>query len=482
MEPSDLLARIHNWDHGPGHRSARLARSITAAIEAGRLPTGTRLPPERALATALEVSRGTVARTYERLRDDELVFTHHGAGTVVGDPATPTHPTTAQLLRSDSIVATVGQHDNSIDLRAAAWAADSFLNSLMQPTAPPVAFTDEGYHPAGLAELREALAARLTRSGLPTSAEQLVITTGAQQAIDTVLSTMTRPGDPVIVEDPSWPGIFELLSIRHLRPHTVPPTPQDHLPILRALRERRADLAYVVPSFHNPTGGVLAAPARRLVVEAAATGSVTLIDDLTMADLWIDEPPPPPLAAIAEHANIEATIITVGSLSKVFWGGFRLGWIRATDHTIRQLARVKAVLDLGTSIPGQLAALSALARYDEIASHRRLTLRTNHRVMIEALREQLPEWSFPTPAGGMSLWVDTGRPSVDGIVARARSAGVRIPPAAACTVSDHDLGHLRLTMTRPANDLVAAVSRLAEVVRTTSASTGLPHMQAPRVG
>lgn len=462
----DLLARLPRWDDGTGHRSARLARTITAAIGDGRLPPGTSLPAERQLATTLEVSRGTVVRAYDRLRADRLVHTRQGAGTVVGDEDTAAGREVVLhgALRADSILATVGNRDAStIDLRVASWDADRRLISLVcdEPArwASAVAGHD-GYHPAGLDELRRDLAVYLTASGLPTEPEQLLLTGGAQQAVDTVLSTLVRPGDPVLVEDTSWPGIFELLSIRHTRPIPVTVAGLDHLPLLRALRERRADLAYLIPTFHNPTGSLMAAHVRRLVVEAAIEGGVRLIDDLTIADLWIDEPPPPPLAMAVPGAD--EAVITIGSLSKTLWGGLRVGWIRAEERLLRQLVRVKTVLDLGSSVPSQLAALNALEHIDEIAATRRATLREHREVLLDGLATHLPGWSVTPPAGGLSAWVDTGLPSADGIVARARALGVHVPPASACTVNDHDLGHLRLTLSRPREELTEALRRLGQ--------------------
>lgn len=462
MDAPDLLARLPRWDDGAGHRSVRLARAIAAAIGDGRLTDGTSLPSERPLAAKLEVSRGTVVRAYDRLRADGLVHTRRGAGTVVGADGTAVrgHGPPGGL-RADSIVATVGNRDTStIDLRVASWDADDAIVALLgqTPTMSSAIRGQDGYHPVGLPELRRELAAHLTATGLPTLPEQLLITGGAQQAVDTVLSTLCRPGDPVLVEDTSWPGIFELLSIRHLRPSPVAVAAADHLPLLRALRERRADLAYLVPTFHNPTGTVLPAHVRRMVVEAAAEGGALLVDDLTMAELWIDRPPPPPLATVVPEAADH--VITIGSLSKSLWGGLRVGWLRAEERLFRQLARVKAVLDLGTSVPSQLTALTALPHIDEIVAGRRDALREHRRVLLDGLATHLPDWTVTPPAGGLSVWVDTGVPSADGIVERARARGVRVPPAAACTATDHDLGHLRLTLSRPASELAEATRRL----------------------
>jgi DNA-binding transcriptional MocR family regulator len=415
------------------------------------------------LAAALEVSRGTVVRAYDDLRDRGCVETRQGAGTVVGTIDDAGRARLVETLRADGIVAAVGHRDpTTVDLRVATWDGDDDVLALLRMDPDLLAQAvrgHDGYWPLGLPPLRAAIADRLTMLGLPTDAEQVVVTNGSQQAVDTVLSTLTRPGDPVAVERTSWPGVFELLSVRHLRPWPVTEVARDHVPLLRVLRERRADVAYLVPSFHNPTGEVLAAPARRLVVEAAAEGGGVVIDDLTLAELWIDRPPPPPLAAtvpdLAEH------VITVGSLSKSLWGGLRLGWLRADGQVLRQLARVKTVFDLGAPVPAQLTALAALEHADGVVEARRTELRARRDAFVAALRHHLPTWRIPAPTGGLSMWVDLGEADGDTFAARATEHGVRVPPARACSVDGQDLGHLRLTLSRPVPELETAAERLA---------------------
>ncbi len=467
MDGHELLMRIGplaGEASGPV-RSAQLAAAIADAIADGRLPRGTSLPAERSLAAVLQVSRGTVARTYDRLRDGDLVHTRHGAGTSVGS-AHEQGPTGAAVaaLRSDSIVAAAGHRDRTmIDLRIAAWDGDDVLAACLQPD--PAALRravvgQDGYWPEGLPDLREAVARHLARHGLPTEASQLVITSGAQQAIDVVLSTVTRPGDPLLLEHTTWSGVLELATVRHLRPLAIPQVANDHIPLLRALRERRADLAYLVPSFHNPTAAVLPAPARRLVVEAAAAGGATVLDDATVAELWIDEPPPRPLAAAYPGAGEH--VITIGGLSKAVWGGLRLGWLRAEEPVIRQLARTKAALDIGNPVVAELAGLRVLERFDDLAEQRRTELRRRRDAFVDALTTHLPDWQVEAPGGGLSLWVDLGGVDSDAVVTRARRFGVRVPPARSHVVDGRDPGHLRLTLSRPAEELVVAAERLAD--------------------
>ena len=477
MDAADLLTRLAPLIDGGSPTSRRIAAAMAAAIADGRLPVGGRLPSERELAAALGVSRGTVVRTYTRLRDEGLVRTTHGAGTTVGGGRGDQVPLAS--LRADGVVAAVGQHEQGmIDLRVAAWDGDEDLADALRVDPAEQAravHRQDGYWPQGLPALRELLAQRLTGLGLPTDAEQLLITNGAQQAIDIVLTSIARPGDPVLIEETTWPGLVELLPIRHLRPATVPLAAHDHVGLLRALRERRADVAYLIPSFHNPTGAVMPAPVRRLVVEAAVSSGATVIEDLALAELWMDAPPPPPLAAILPEAADR--VVTIGSLSKTLWGGLRLGWIRAEEGLLRHLVGIKTVCDLGTGVPSQLAAIQALAHADRIVARRRVELRERRDRALAALARHLPDWRTAVPAGGMSLWVDVGGQDADQIARRAREHGVRVPSARVCSADGRALGHLRLTLARPAEELEEAVARLAAASRGVTTG-GLPGLAA----
>jgi DNA-binding transcriptional MocR family regulator len=468
MEPAELLSRLPGWDGGRGHRSARLSRALARAIEDGRVPLGTRLPAERHFADVLGVSRGTVVRAYASLREQGHAHTRQGSGTYAGGPGDRSGRA-AELARSLSVSGTAAlteRDDDAIDLRFAAWSSDAETLRLAQAGAPglrPADLPDHGYWPLGLAALREAVAGRLTSQGLPTTADQVLITNGAQQAIDLVLATLAGYQDTVLVPEVTWPGTVELLAIRGLRPLTVPRIGDhelDQVALLSQLRDGRSPLAYLVPSFDNPTGAVLPAPVRRLAVEAAIEGGTVLLDDQSPAELWIDAPPPLPLAAMLPEAGQH--VVTVGSLSKLAWGGLRIGWLRAEGPLFDRLARVKAAVDLGNPVAAQLAALRLMPDLDRLVTVRREELGRRRDALTAALGEALPSWRFTPPAGGLSVWVDLGGVACEGFVAAAAEHGVRLAPGRIHHALGHETGHVRLPLSHDAGTLEEAVSRLAD--------------------
>jgi DNA-binding transcriptional MocR family regulator len=474
VRASDLLDRLPAWDERSGPRSHALADALQDAVGDGRLTPGTRLPAERELAQVLEVSRGTVVRAYDRLRERGAATTRHGSGTVLAGASPRGADRRAAALFDElpasSLLAGMAEDRavGTIDLRGAAWPGIAGLPAeAFQRTPEQLALlTDHnGYRPLGLPELRRTVAARLTAQGLPTDASQIIITAGAQQALDLVLTTFTEDGDPVLVEELTYPGFLELLATRRLRPRPVPLGRDgvDHLALGRALQQRTPPLSYLVATHHNPTGTTVPGPLRRLIAEQVVETGGVLVDDASLAEVWLDQPPPPPIVASLPEAD--AHVVTVGSASKWLWGGLRVGWLRASGSLFDRLARVKVILDLGTSIEAQLTTNALLEQADEILAVRRAALRRQVAALTDALHEELPGWRFTRPSGGLSLWVDLGGAPGDTMAQLAARHGVLVPPARVCAASGRDVGHLRLTFSQDPATLRHAATALAAAWR-----------------
>ncbi len=474
MHATELLRRLPGWDQRSGPRSHALADALREAVATGTVPAGTRLPAERELAAALSVSRGTVVRAYDRLREAGVATTRHGSGTVLG----PRHlrgtarrsVSLVEDLPADSLLAGIDEPRGpaTIDLRVAAWQGTAGLpeDAFVRTADEVAALRDEtGYRPLGLPALRRQIARHLTAQGLPTDPSEIIVTSGGQQALDLVLTTLTEPGDPVLVEELTYPGLLELLTTRRLRARPLPLGRDgvDHLALGRALHQRTPPLTYLVATHHNPTGRTVPAPLRRLIAEQVVETGGVLIDDATLADVWLDAPPPPPIAASLPEAS--AHVITIGSVSKWLWAGLRVGWVRASGALLDRLARVKVILDLGTSIESQLTTAALLTHADAVLDQRRAALRSRYETLAGALAEQLPGWRFERPTGGLSLWVDLGGAPGDAIAQLAAQHGVLVPPARVCAANGRDVGAIRLTFGRDEESLRRAVDGLAAAWR-----------------
>lgn len=469
MQATELRERLATWDTDDGPRYRALADRLLALSEAGELPSGLQLPAERSLAESLGVSRGTIVRAYGVLRDEGAATTRHGSGTVLGDEgatAGSREARVAEVLPSDSIYSFLdvpATRGARVDLRGAHWndarplpstALDRFADDVRDLLMTP------GYAVAGLPALREALARHLTERGLPTEPEEVLPTTGAMQAISLVGQLRLGPGDLVVVEEHSYPGALD--AFRMLDAHlTGVQVGLDGADVgqLRAALRRRPALVYLQPSGHNPTGRTMPAAARTMLVDALAETDTLVIDDITMADMWLDEPPPPPLAA---HPRApQERIVTVGSLSKSIWGGLRVGWVRGAKPTISRLARLKASSDLSSSLLSQALACRLLPHHEDITRDKREVLRERMSLTVDLLTEHLPEWTWVPPQGGLSLWIDLTWGTSTEFAAHAQRHDVGIAPSSVHDVHGRSLHRLRLPVTRYPDVLTDAVERLA---------------------
>lgn len=451
--PPGLLAR-------PGYRG--LADALRTLILDGRIALHVRLPAERELAEAVGASRATVTGAYDLLRESGYVRSRRGSGTWTE------LPDGHRPIGAPTLVGTGGRADGAsgIDLAIAAMGApDGSLTDALARVAPrlPELARSPGYHPFGLPDLREAVADRFTRRGLPTRAEQILVTAGAQQAFALVVALLCRTGDRVVTENPTYANALD--ALRHARLRTgslaVSDAGWDMAIAESTLRQTVPRLAYTIPDFHNPTG-LLMPPEQRLRLLAAtrATGTWLVVDE-TIADIALDVPAPAPLASLAPRGGADH-VITIGSLSKSHWGGLRVGWIRATAKMITELTAVRVSADMTGSVLDQLVALPLLEDLEDSLPDRLDELRRRRAALVAALQRYTPEWSWHLPPGGLSLWVDLGEPVSSALADRAAEAGVYIGRGARFGVDPGTFEHrLRIPYTLPADRLEEGVRRLA---------------------
>ena len=455
---------LGRWDESDGPLYGRLARAVARLLEGGLIGSGTALPAERQLAGALSVSRNTVSAAYAELRRDGWIDARQGSATVITGAK---HSPVAAYKTNGLFASLMRNHPDVVDLTVAVPDAAPVVAEVM---SDPSAFLDDpaavtaghGYFPAGYQVLREALADVLSRNGLPTSPEELMVTSGAQQAISLVAQATIRAGDRVVVEEFTYPGALDLATSRGavLAPVPIGPHGVDLAAFDRETAAGNARLAYLVPTFHNPTGAVLDFPSRQHLVRTIAEQRVTTIDDLTLAELDFVSPAPPPLAALAT----EAPIISVGSMSKVFWGGLRIGWVRARRPVIDHLVGFKASADLGTSAVAQALAAAVLTRYDETREWRKARLAASLETATNAIAELLPGWDWQAPAGGPHLWIRM--PSGSDSTAFSHVAlrnGLALVPGALLAADDSRAGdRIRLPLYPDGDDLVSAIRLMSE--------------------
>jgi DNA-binding transcriptional MocR family regulator len=454
---------LAGWRDRPGPGYARLAAALLEAIDARTVERGTRLPAERALAALAGVSRGTVVACYGQLAEAGVLTRRQGSGSyVVGRPswaARPAAGTAAQLLRR------AAADRETIDLSV---SAPGDLRHL--PAADPGGAWDgldgHGLDPAGLPALRAVVARHLTEhQGLPTDPGQLVITAGAQEAL--WLLSRVLPGTRVLASCPCYPGLSGALAGTRAELLLVPTDAAGEDPgaVERAGRTPGA-VAFLMPTGHNPTGSVMPVLRRQALATIADAGRVTVVEDLTLADLTLGSAPgapistpadpPPPLAALSTR------VIAVGSISKVLWGGLRVGWIRAAEPVRSAVIARKAALNLGTGVLSQAVAAQLLGAVDAswLTAHRAAL--TERRDLLGALlARHLPAWRTRPPRAGLSLWAELPTASPDAFTLTAARHGVTVLAGSAACVDGRHRNFARLSFAEQPSTLELAVERLA---------------------
>jgi len=466
-----LLAReLGNWRtsslSGPAYLG--LADAIRLLIVDGRLPVGARYPSERALADALRVSRTTVTAAYAQLREDGYLHARRGARSTTALPPTALTASPAPIVRTG----TLSLADAAPSAPAAA-TLEAFARAA-QRVAPHL--HDLGIELTGVPELRQAIAERYCARGLPTDPDEIMVTTGALHAINLVLATYARPGDRVLIEQPTYHGAISLIAASGARPVPVSMAEDgwELDAVQAAMRQLAPTLAYLIVDNHNPTGLSLPAAGReRLARIISETRTRTIIDE-TICDIWLDEPLPPPLASYLESRR--DLVITVGSMSKSFWGGLRVGWIRAERSTLAAIAAVRPTIDLGTAIVEQLASADLLRQADTVLPARRDMLRARRELVSSLLQEQLPDWTASPCHGGMSMWMRLPAPMSSALSAAASRMGLVIPAGPRFGVDGTLERFIRVPFTQPDERLHQSVAVLAQAWRSiTGAGTPDAH-------
>jgi DNA-binding transcriptional MocR family regulator len=211
----------------------------------------------------------------------------------------------------------------------------------------------------------------------------------------------------------------------------------------------------------------------RLAHIISETRTRTIIDE-TMTDVWLDQPAPPPV--VSTMTARRDLVLTIGSTSKSFWGGLRVGWIRAERSTLATIAALRPSIDMGTPIVEQLAAARLLAVAEEVLPERREILRERRVLLLSLLDEHLPDWR-PLPGhGGMALWVRLPAPMSSALSAAASRMGLEIPPGPRFGVDGSLERFIRVPYTLPDDELAEAIELLARAWRSvTGATAPEPH-------
>jgi len=449
---------IAGWQVGDKSLAQRLCLALGKLIAARELPVGALMPSERALAQALVVSRGTVVAAYGLLRDAQLVSSQQGSGYRI--VASSNHAPGEVYNR---LVGEVLAMPKDIDMTSGALQSSPTLIALLSGLAGSDLahlVSGLGYDAYGLPELRAAVARYYGDLGLPTRSEQILITSGAQQAVWLLANALVDTADTVLVEDPTYRGSMEAFRRRNARLVGTPVTAAGF--DWHALEQNlslRPHLFYCFADCQNPTGRSLDGAARERLAALLQRHPVFVVEDGSQSELGVERTAPPlPLAALCDPERVA----TIGTLSKLFWGGLRVGWIRSSPSMIARLASMKAVNDLGSSRFDQRIAVELFERLSEARAHRHDEI---HRTLYEAMQILRAEggdgWQWHVPDGGTAIWMRIPGAHAVALCQAAARQGLLLSAGPAYSVNEGFGEYIRLPFVRPAG----VISHTVGVIR-----------------
>lgn len=442
---------------------------LRESIMSGKLPAGTRLPASRQLARDLGVSRVTVETAYADLEAEGLIARRTGSGSYVsfvpdslgsakgdGEPAWP-------LWQRELMQEFDARGDGDGDDAGAAGVAADILSNAGSNDVPGaksevISFTgfgdprlfrikeffgalrevvrrdgaaclemgdERGYPP-----LRASIAHILTSQGIEAHPDNVLVTSGSQQALGIVAQLLLKPGDTVLVESPTYDWAIQLFRARGLRLVSCP-TDEWGMQVEALeplLQQHHPKLIYTMPTFQNPTGACMTALRRRLLIELADRYNVPIFEDDFAGDLRYEGTAQPALKALDPGGRV----IYASTFSKLLMPGLRLGFLVAEGPVYRRLVETKRVNDLasGSLIQRALEVYVTVGRYH--AHLRRLcqAYRRRRDRMMQAIRESFPPgWEAKVPHGGLFLWLRLPKGvSATRLLPLARACGVEYAP------------------------------------------------------
>jgi DNA-binding transcriptional MocR family regulator len=467
-------------------------------VAKGELATGDRLPTIRELASSLGVNRSTVQMAYRELEADGLVESRVGSGTRV---ARAGHRGDARREGSAAArkAAPAGFHPRFSPGAEAAFAQFLVIEGHSRPADNVIDFSrlvpDEQSLPVktfsacmnrvlkshggrilgygqhwGNELLRAILAERLTASGVPTTAAQVLITSGAQQGIDLAVRAFVAPGEAVVVGSPTYHQVIGLLRGLSLRPLAVAKGTDgmDEEALARALAAEGARLVYTMPTFQNPTGLTWSGKARRRFLEITGDRGCPVIEDDFEQDLRFSGEAVPTLRA----SRGDGRVISLGSFSKGLFPGLRLGWVAGSEEVVSRIAALKRFSDLssGHFLQAALAEFMGSGAYDEHLAGVRALLRRRHEAVREALETHLAGTATWTrPEGGYVLWVGFRGVDSRSLSLAARDRGVLVAPGFLFDPEGRASSHVRLSVSCvDEGETARGIQILAEVARELS--------------
>ena len=408
----------------------QICEQIVKQIEDGVLRPGDRLPPTRVLARTIGVHRSTVVRAYEEIHALGYLESRSGGYTTVRRRPRPPSTTAREATKETPLVdwraaaTRRALHVHELGMATAPRAGDGVIDFDRAAADPALAPSDDLRRcvrevllrgrgaaldyadPAGWPPLREVISRRLRTHGVKVGADEILITSGAQQGLDLVLRMLVREGERVIVEAPTYGAAHALLRLHGAKAVEIPVRDDgmDLEALERAISRARPRLVYTMPTFHNPTGITTSQDHRERLLALCERGRVPIVEDGFEEEMKYFGKAVLPVKAI----DAPGVVLYVGGFAKVVFPGLRVGWIAAPREAIAILTSIQHASCLAGNTVAQ-AAMERFCRDGEFEAYLRRVHRVYRRrmqLLLQSLDDHVPpSVTWTRPAGGYTVWL-----------------------------------------------------------------------------
>ena len=400
-----------------------LADELAGMIEKGVLRPGEKIPSVRSLCQSRQLSQSTVLQACHLLEDRGLIQARPRSGYVVSgwwkdlphEPAQARAPRGSTTVEVADLVFDVMEatRDRKVVPLGSAFPSPllfplprlaQLLGGVARKLDPWATVTDL---PPGSPELRRQIAKRYLAAGARVPVEEIVVTSGAMEALNVCLAAVTQPGDTVAIESPAFYGCLQALERRGLRALEIPSHPRDGIELdslERMLQKHAVKACWVMSSFQNPLGGCMPDENRERLVRMLEAREIPLIEDDVYSELYFSGEPPRPLKAF----DRSGLVLNCGSFAKCLAPGYRVGWA-APGRYAKQAARLKFAATISSNVAAQetLARYLGEGGYEHHLRRLRHALQAQQNRMLQALAECFPRGTrVSRPRGGYFLWLE----------------------------------------------------------------------------
>lgn len=404
-------------------RYLQIVNVMRDRITSGEWSIGNKLPTQRELAEQFEVNRSTIVTAIEILKSERLLESKTGSGIYVINNhqsllSSSTPPNWSNLSKwalhppREDIVRIINEYEGRegiIQLSRGELGPDLFPHLEISECFKNNLSNFQGFDYGdgrGSEELRKALSHYLKKIGIHASPSNILIVSGALQALKLISLGVLQRNSTVFMESPSY--IYSRYLFRSSGINL------EAIPLLKGMRElkefftqnviNKLSTLYLNPTFHNPTTRIMTADQRNFIIERSEYFSMPIIENDVLRDLWIDDPPPPSLKALDGHGNV----LYVNSFSKTIAPGLRIGWVVGPSDVIHRLSDLRMQIDYGCSFLSQLVATELLTsgRYEKHLSNVRVQLRMKRDFLLSLLEEHFSKFAtWSKPKGGLFVWL-----------------------------------------------------------------------------